>query len=578
MIQLGHYLYAYMYMRNLADRNPDLCYATILAEPSMLLQIMYTPTVGEACQKFGLMPLYSRGCYVSISDRGNIRAVLEEYAATELEVDPGTGKPACDCIVFSDGGRILGLGDLGAWGMGIPLGKLDLYTVCGGLNPRRTVPCILDAGCFDSSRNTARLVIRDHDQYTGERRDRVTHLSEGGTVVNSAYYGADSMVGEFMQAATDLFGTHCLLQFEDFNSNDAFPLLAEYRDKYLTYNDDIQGTAAVTVAGILGGLKLKNPGEKDLIGALRREYYLFHGAGSANLGALKLLHAEGGVPKSRLAVTNSRGLIWKSADGADGSFRNAEQAEFARVGEVRDYNPKDLVAVVEDVQPSCLIGAVGVAPGCFTKPVIAALMKVNGCQGAVGQEGGPDSKQKVYAKHGTHSNERPIVFALSNPKTQAEITAKDAYEWSEGHAIYGSGTQFDPVTIGAQRFDPGQVNNVYIFPGLSMGAVACQASSIPERFFMVAAEAVANSLSQADLEADRVMPHRSRLREVAQNVATATAVEAQKLGLAGRVLGKDWDEVHAAIGEMMWLPEGMKKEEEAEEEGGGGGGGQEAKA
>ena len=399
-------------------------------------------------------------------------------------------------------------------------------------------------------------------------------------------------------------------------SNDAFPLLAEYRDKFLTYNDDIQGTAAVTVAGILGALKLKNPGETDLVGALKREYYLFHGAGSANLGALKLLHSEGGVAKSRLSVTNSRGkrgkkkrdekresererereresqrdsqresqresrdpetpslsaqlpavrvfihkghtplnsqhsldragLIWKSEDGSDGSFRNGEQAEFARVGEIQGFNPRDLVAVVEHVHPSCVVGAVGVAPGCFTKEVVDAVMKVNGVQTAV---------NGVHAKHGTHSTERPIIFALSNPKTQAEITAHDAYTWSDGQVIYGSGTQFDPVTVGARKHEPGQVNNVYIFPGLSFGAVCCQAQTIPERMFMVAAEAVANSLSQEDLEADRVMPARSRLREVALNVATSVVLESQKLGLAGRVLGEGWDEVQEVLRGMMWLP------------------------
>ena len=172
-------------------------------------------------------------------------------------------------------------------------------------------------------------------------------------------------------------------------------------------------------------------------------------------------------------------------------------------------------------------------------------MKVNGVQTAV---------NGVHAKHGTHSTERPIIFALSNPKTQAEITAHDAYTWSDGQVIYGSGTQFDPVTVGARKHEPGQVNNVYIFPGLSFGAVCCQAQTIPERMFMVAAEAVANSLSQEDLEADRVMPARSRLREVALNVATSVVLESQKLGLAGRVLGEGWDEVQEVLRGMMWLP------------------------
>ena len=254
---------------------------------------------------------------------------------------------------------------------------------------------------------------------------------------------------------------------------------------------------------------------------------------------------KGHTPLNSQHSLDRAGLIWKSEDGSDGSFRNGEQAEFARVGEIQGFNPRDLVAVVEHVHPSCVVGAVGVAPGCFTKEVVDAVMKVNGVQTAV---------NGVHAKHGTHSTERPIIFALSNPKTQAEITAHDAYTWSDGQVIYGSGTQFDPVTVGARKHEPGQVNNVYIFPGLSFGAVCCQAQTIPERMFMVAAEAVANSLSQEDLEADRVMPARSRLREVALNVATSVVLESQKLGLAGRVLGEGWDEVQEVLRGMMWLP------------------------
>merc|ERR1719321_1865193 len=226
-----------------------------------------------------MMPLYHRGCYVSIADKGNIKKVLEEYAEAEMSKGPD-GKFLCDCIVFSDGNRILGLGDLGAWGMGIPIGKLDLYTVCAGVTPNRTIPVIIDSGCTDRDGNTDKLLIRDHELYTGLKQDRVKHKSEAGTMVNSCYYGKDNLIEEFMQAAVDVFGKNCLLQFEDFNSNDAFPLLAEYREKFLTYNDDIQGTAAVALAGLLGAIKIQNPQETDLISALGKETFLFHGAGS----------------------------------------------------------------------------------------------------------------------------------------------------------------------------------------------------------------------------------------------------------------------------------------------------------
>jgi len=536
MIALEHHLWAYMYMRVLMDKNPDLAYKAILAEPDVLLPVMYTPTVGEVCQKFGMLPMYPRGCYISIVDRGNIKAVLAEYAEAQLPKDP-SGKPLCDCIVFSDGGRILGLGDLAAFGMGIPVGKLDLYTACGGFNPHKTIPLILDVGCGDPADNTAHLDIRGSEDYTGIKQRRKKHRSEAGTLVNSCYYGPDSMITELMDAAVELFGKSCLLQFEDFNSNDAFPLLAEYRDKYLTYNDDIQGTAAICVAGLLGAIKLKHPQEKNLIGALRNETILFHGAGSANLGALSLIHKEGDVSLSQLFVTNSKGLIWKSAGG--GTYRNDEQKEFAYVG-TPDFDSKTLKGMIEKIQPSCLVGAVGVAPGCFDKAVIEAMMKVNAESSGLGET--PDEQG------------RPVIFAMSNPKSQAEITAKDCYEYSQGNAIFGAGTYFEPVDYAGRLHAPGQTNNVYIFPGVSFGSMICAAKSIPDRFFMVAAEAVANSLNEEDMQLERVIPDRKRLREVNTNVAVAVVLEAQKMGLATKILGANEAEVKEAVKKAMWEP------------------------
>jgi malate dehydrogenase (oxaloacetate-decarboxylating)(NADP+) len=531
MVELGNYLWAYMYMRRLAALDMELCYTVIMEHAEYLLPVMYTPTVGEVCQKFGMLPFYRRGCYLSISQRGNLKEVLKEYAEAELPKD-ADGKPLCQCIVFSDGGRILGLGDLGAWGMGIPVGKLDLYTCCGGFNPHQTIPLIIDAGNYDPPGNTAHLTIREHPMYTGEKTNRVTHKSEAGTVVNTCYYGEGNFIEEFMNATVDLFGKGCLMQFEDFNSNDAFPLLETYRNKYLCYNDDIQGTAAVTVAGILGAIKMKNPKCTDLLAALKNETFLFHGAGSANIGALQLLNHEAGVPLSKLFVTNSRGIIWKSEDGNEGSHRNNEQKEFACIGQPT-FNSKDLAASVRALHPSILVGAVGVVPNCFTKDVVDAMMEVS-------------------------DGERPIIFALSNPKSQSEITAENAFTWSQGQAILGTGTYFDPVTINGREHHVGQVNNVYIFPGVSFGSYACQAKSIPDSFFLKAAEAVANSLSAEDFQQDLVIPRRSRAREVGLNVAAAVVYEAQKQGLAGKSLGTTPEEVKSAVKALMWEP-GMGK-------------------
>jgi len=534
LASLGHFLWAYMYLRTLCAKDMNVYYGMLLADPSFLLPVAYTPTVGEACQKYGMMPLTERGCYVSITDRGNLKAVLAEYAAKFLS-KKADGSYDCQCIVFSDGGRILGLGDLGAWGMGIPMGKLDLYTVCGGFNPHKTIPVIIDAGCTGSEGNSAKLTIRDHELYTGLKQERAKHVSAAKTEVNTAYYGDDSFIGEFMSASASLFGKGCLLQFEDFNSNDAFPLLEEYRHKFLSYNDDIQGTAAVAVAGILGGLKIQKPECTTLVDEARKLTFLFHGAGSANLGGASLLINEANVPASQVFVTNSRGLIWKSADGTKGSFRNEEQKAVAHVGQALP-DGADLVAIVKHVKPDVIVGAVGRAPNCFTKAVMEAMTEVQAAKksGAI----------------------RPIVFALSNPKTQAEITAADCYAFTDGAAIYGSGTRFEAATVNGKTREPGQVNNFFIFPGMSFGTMLCEATTIPESFFMVAAEAVANSLDAHDIEVESVVPHPGRIREVNSNVATAVVLAAQKAGLAGKPLGSTPAEVESTLKAAMWSPPG----------------------
>jgi len=400
------------------------------------------------------------------------------------------------------------------------------------------MPVIIDAGILDASGNTARIDIVNSPNYTGLKQDRVKHKSAAGTMVNTAYYRDDgsSMIQEFMAAAVEVFGDKVLLQFEDFNSNDAFPLLDTYRSQFVSYNDDIQGTAAVTVAGILGALKIKNPEAEDLISLLPREKVLLHGAGSANLGAAQLLTSQGGMPKNHVHMTNSRGLIWASEDGSQGTFRNEEQKQFAVIGEP-DGPHKALIDVVRHVQPSCLVGAVGVAPNCFTKEVMELMMEINA-------EGG-----ELDDKH------RPVVFALSNPKTQAEITSENAYTWTNGQVIYGSGTKMPSVTIGARSHNPGQVNNVFIFPGMSFGAVQCQASSITDKLFIVAAEAVANSLDEADIAADRVMPPVSRIRDVSLNVACAVVWACQQEGLARKQVGETKEAVKEALKAAMWTPD-----------------------
>jgi len=524
---LGKDIWAYAYMQTLRHRNSDLYYKVLLANPEELLPVVYTPTVGEACQKFGKMPMTRRGCYISVADRGHVKQALQEYAEAELD-QAADGTPLCDVVLFSDGGRILGLGDLGAWGMGIPIGKLDLYTVCGGFDPRKTIPVILDAGIGPASANTDHVVVRDSPLYTGMRQDRVMTKSEAGTKVNAAYYGEGSIIREIMEATGSLFGKSCLLQFEDFNSNDAFPLLSEYRQEYLTYNDDIQGTAAVAVAALFGAFRLRNEGCKDVLSAAKTQTYLFYGAGSANIGIMEQLVDNVGVSKDHITCLNSKGVIWKSADGKEGSFRNDEQKEFAKVGKP-SYDSKDLCEVIRRTKPSVLVGAVGVDPGCFSEAVLTTLLEVNKAS-------------------------KPVVFALSNPRTQAEVTAENAYTWCRGNVIYGSGTQFGPVEVDGKTYEPGQVNNVYIFPGMSYGAVFAGARCIPDSLFLVASEAVAHSLDERDMRLSRVVPCMSRIREVALNVAAAVAWKAKEMGLASKPMGSTFEEVQAAVAASRWQP------------------------
>lgn len=530
---LGHLLYAYAYLRMLHYKDPNLYYAALWTDPAFLLPIVYTPTVGEACQKFGMLPFFPRGCYVSISDCGKIKEVLAEYAECMLPKD-SNGNYECQCIVFSDAGRILGLGDLGCWGMGIPIGKLDLYTVCAGFNPYKTIPVIIDAGCTDASGNSAKLTIRDHDLYTGLKQDRMKHEGESGALVNTAYYGACSLIEEFMTAATELFSEKCLLQFEDFNTNDAFPLLEAYRNKFLSYNDDIQGTAAVVVSAILGGIRLQKPGNKELIRELRKRKVVFHGAGSANLGSANLLRNEAGVPKESIVVTNSKGVIWKSESGNEGNFKNFEQKDVASIGQPSGYDHTSLLGILKHHKPDILIGAVGQAPNCFNKEVVETMVQIQ--------------------KEKPGGGGRPIIFALSNPMSQAEITAEDCYNFSDGEAIFGSGTRFPPVTYKKRQRVPGQVNNFFIFPGMSFGAYWCEAERIPDKWFMVAAAVVAQTLDDKDLEAESVLPHPSRIQQVAHNVAVKVAMTAQRDGLAKQPLGDDIAMVSAALKARRWSP------------------------
>jgi malate dehydrogenase (oxaloacetate-decarboxylating)(NADP+) len=385
-------------------------------------------------------------------------------------------------IVVTDGERILGLGDLGANGIGIPIGKLSLYTACAGIPPDRTLPIVLDVGTNNEE------LLRD-PVYMGLDQRRL----EGQEY--------DDLVDEFVWAVQDVY-PEALIQFEDFGNHNAFRLLRKYRNQVCTFNDDIQGTAAVTLAGIQGALRIAGAKLTD-------QRILFLGAGEAGIGIAELLVEALGTrgldPESCRKLcwfVDSRGLVVKGRDHV-----NEEKAPFAHEHEGAD----SLLEAVLRLKPSILIGVSG-QPQTFTRDVVTAMAKFN---------------------------ERPIVFALSNPTSMAECTAEQAYGWSGGRAIFASGSPFDPVEMNGRRFEPGQGNNAYVFPGVGLGVVASRATRVTDSMFLVAARSLAHQLDDEALELGRVYPRLKTIRTVSRNIAVEVFKEADRLGLAREPLPDD---------------------------------------
>jgi len=454
----------YINLRALHDRNETLFYRLLIEHPDEMTPIVYTPTVGLACQRYTHIFQRPRGIFVSAADRGRVGRVLANWPRREVAI-----------IVVSDGERILGLGDLGANGMGIPVGKLSLYTACAGVHPAKCLPVLLDVGTNNSE-------LLDDPLYIGLHQPRVR---------GAAY---DELVEEFVVAANEIF-PGVVIQFEDFASHNAFRLLKKYRDRVPTFNDDIQGTAAVTLAGILSALRVTG-------GALGEQTLLFQGAGEAATGIADLtveaLTAKGlskAEARRRCWLFDSKGLV---------TAQRTDLAEHKRPYAHEHAGAATLLDAVKALKPTAIIGVAAVG-GAFTEDVVRRMAA---------------------------QNKRPIVFALSNPTSKSECTATQAYAWSDGRALFACGSPFDPVKLDGRTHVPRQGNNSYIFPGVGLGVIVSGAKRVTDEMFMASATELAARVRDSDLAQGSLYPPLDSIREVSTHIAARVAEIAYKGGIA----------------------------------------------
>ena len=473
----------YLYLIALQDRNETLFYRVVMNNIEEMMPLIYTPTVGRACQEFQHIYRQPRGFYVSLQDRGHVRNIMKNWPHNEARI-----------IVVTDGERILGLGDLGADGMGIPIGKLALYTACAGIHPTQCMPVMLDVGTNNDS-------LLNDPLYNGLERRRAR---------GDKY---DELVEEFIEAANEVF-PGVLIQFEDFGNRNAFRLLAQYRDQACIFNDDIQGTGAVATAGLIASLRITG-------GRLSEQKLLFLGAGEAGIGIADVFVAalaEEGVSteqaRKQCWFVDSKGLLVADRD-AMAEHKKPYAHEHAHIADFAD--------AVKALRPTAILGLSG-QPGTFTQDVIEAMVEFN---------------------------DRPIIFALSNPTSKAECTAEQAYGWSDGRAVFASGSPFGPVKLGNRTFVPGQGNNVYVFPGVGLGVIVSGARNVTDEMFLAAAHSLARQVSDSDLERGRIYPSLSRIREVSALIARDVARIAFDKGLTDK---EEPEDILAEVHKTMYQP------------------------
>jgi len=473
----------YVFLLALKGRNERLFYRVVINHIETLLPLIYTPTVGQACQEYAHIFRQPRGFYITPGDRGRVRQILRNWPEEDVRL-----------IVVTDGERILGLGDLGANGMGISIGKLSLYTACAGIHPHLCMPVMLDVG-------TNNEALRNDSLYLGVNRPRIT--------------GADyvELVDEFVMAVQEAF-PRALIQFEDFLSPNAYALLNRYRDRVLCFNDDIQGTAAVALAGVLASGHITGIDFSDL-------RILFLGAGSAATGIADLIRTA--LVKTGLSEQEARERLWfvdesgLLVEGRDGLAAHNRPYAHAMPGAT-------FTEAIRRFRPQVLIGATG-APGTFSEEVVRLMAEIN---------------------------PRPVIFALSNPTSRAECSAEQAIRWSDGRAVFASGSPFAAVVYQGREYRPGQGNNAYVFPGIGLGAIACGMRTISDETFLTAAHTLADMVSTADLAAGSVYPPLTDIRKVSLAIAVAVAERAWAQGVARDARPDDPESLLAG---MMYDPE-----------------------
>ena len=476
----------YIYLIGLLDTDETLFYKVLMSDPARFLPIVYTPTVGEACLEFGHIFRRPRGMYLSLKHKGRLKEVLRNWPEKDVRV-----------ICATSGGRILGLGDLGANGMGIPIGKLQLYTACAAVPPRYLLPMHIDFGT-----NNQRLI--NDPLYLGLRHPRVSAAE------------LDEFVDEFVAAVQEVF-PGCCIHFEDWAGVDAMRLLARYRDKVSCYNDDIQGPAGMVLAGLFSALRVTG-------GKLSDQRILFLGAGSAGIGiadliasAMMLEGLSADQARSRISLFDANGLLEPS---------RRDLYDFQKPYAHPHAPSRDFVGVIESLKPKAIMG-VSTKGKAFSQPVIEAMARLN---------------------------KRPIIFALSNPTDRAECTAEEAYRWSEGRALYAAGVPFPPVRFGNKTLIPGQGNNVYIFPAVGLAIYATRAKRVTDEMFIAAARAVADQVTQAELDSSLLYPPQTEIlkTEIATAVKVCEIIFARGLAGTGVDLPSD---VRSFVEAKLYKPE-----------------------